>query len=215
MIKKEKPIVALFDCDGVVVDTESQYSVLWNALGEEFQTGIPDFGYKIKGQTLTHILATYFPEKERQERLVEKLLDYERNMHYDYIPGVYAFIQDLRKHGCKVVLVTSSDQLKMSHVYKAHPEFKSLFDRILTSEDFTASKPDPYCYLLGAKLFDAPQENCMVFEDSFNGIKAGMSAGIFTVGLATTNSREAISPCCNHVIDDFTGFTYQSMMGLL
>ncbi|MCQ2269519.1 MAG: HAD family hydrolase [Bacteroidaceae bacterium] len=215
MIVDDKPIVALFDCDGVVVDTESQYSVLWNALGEEFQTGIPEFGHVIKGQTLTHILTAYFPMKETQDRLLERLLAYEKNMKYDYMPGAYAFIQDLRKNGCKVVLVTSSDLQKMSNVYRAHPEFCSLFDRILTSEDFTASKPDPYCYLLGARIFDAPLENCVVFEDSFNGIKAGMSAGIYTVGLATTNSRESISSCCNHVIDDFVGFTYDSMLSLL
>jgi len=45
---------------------------------------------------------------------------------------------------------------------------------------------------------------CVVFEDSFNGIKSGASAGMFTVGLATTNSPEAIAPLCDVVIKDFT-----------
>ena len=212
---KDRPIAALFDCDGVVLDTESQYTILWDQLGERYHPEIPHFGHSIKGQTLTYILQTYFPDPEIQRSLTKALYDYEHNMAYDYIPGAYEFLKDLKAHGIKVVMATSSDHGKMSNVYRAHPEFTSLFDRILTSEDFTASKPDPCCYLLGAQVSDAPQENCVVFEDSFNGIKAGKAAGIFTVGLATTNSRESISSLCDYVVDDFRNFTATSMLELL
>ena len=103
----------------------------------------------------------------------------------------------------------------MNSVKRAHPELEQLFDHILTAEFFAASKPNPDCYLLGARVFDAPLENCMVFEDSFNGLKAGTSSGIFTMGLATTNSREAIAPCCDYVLDDFSGFHVQDFLNLL
>ena len=52
----------------------------------------------------------------------------------------------------------------------------SFFDAILTSEDFERSKPDPDCYLKGAALFGAERDECVVFEDSFNGLKAGRAA---------------------------------------
>jgi beta-phosphoglucomutase-like phosphatase (HAD superfamily) len=50
-----------------------------------------------------------------------------------------------------------------------------------------------------------------VFEDSFHGLDAGRASGAFVVGLATTNTREAIAPRCDMVIDDFTGFTLDSI----
>ena len=212
---KDRPIVALFDNDGVILDTESQYSVFWGAVGRKYHPEIPNFDHVIKGQTLVYILDTYFPDKDLQKQVVGELYEFEENMEYGYIPGVYDFIQELKGHGVKTVVVTSSDQSKMNHVYRSHPEFKVMFDRILTSEDFKASKPDPYCYLLGAKLFNAPLENCMVFEDSFNGLKAGKAADIFTVGVATTNSRDSIESKSDYVIDDFREFSYSKMMDLL
>ncbi len=212
---KDRPIVALFDNDGVILDTESQYSVFWGAVGRKYHPEIPNFDHVIKGQTLVYILDTYFPDKDLQKQVVGELYEFEENMEYGYIPGVYDFIQELKEHGVKTVVVTSSDQSKMNHVYRSHPEFKVMFDRILTSEDFKASKPDPYCYLLGAKLFNAPLENCMVFEDSFNGLKAGKAADIFTVGVATTNSRDSIESKSDYVIDDFREFSYLKMMDLL
>lgn len=212
---KDRPIVALFDNDGVILDTESQYSVFWGAVGRKYHPEIPNFDHVIKGQTLVYILNTYFPDMDLQKQVVEELYEFEENMDYGYIPGVFDFIQELKEHGVKTVVVTSSDQSKMNHVYRSHPEFRVMFDRILTSEDFKASKPDPYCYLLGAELFNAPLENCMVFEDSFNGLKAGMAADIFTVGVATTNSRDSIESKSDYVIDDFRDFSYSKMMDLL
>lgn len=214
-MKQEKPIAALFDLDGVIFDTEPQYSIFWGAECAKYRPDIPDLAYQFKGQTLEHIFSAYFTDPEVQQQLVKDLDDFEAQMNYAYVPGAFAFIQELRAHGIKVAVVTSSNQIKMAAVRRAHPELDQLFDRILTSEDFSASKPNPDCYLLGARVFDAPLENCMVFEDSFNGLKAGMLSGIFTMGLATTNSREAIASCCHHVIDDFSGFSFDDFMHLL
>ena len=91
----------------------------------------------------------------------------------------------------------------MQAVYASHPEFTSLFDAILTSEDFAESKPSPDCYLRAAARFDAAPADCVVFEDSFNGLKSGRAAGMFVVGLSTTNAAEQIAPLCDLVIPDY------------
>ncbi len=119
---------ALFDLDGVVLDTETQYSVFWGMIGKEY-----------------------------------------------------------------------------------HPELESYFDRVLTSEDFARSKPDPDCYLKGAACFGAKPEECVGLEDSFNGLRAVRASGAFTLGLATTNSREAIAPFSDYVIDDYQDFGYEDL----
>lgn len=206
--------VALFDLDGVVIDTEPQYSIVWNWIGEHFGTGIENFGAIIKGMTLTNILNTYFPDKSVHKEIEKTVYEYEKKMPYDYIKGARDFIIDLRQNCIKTAVVTSSDKAKMANLYNYQPEIKSLFDKILTAEDFSASKPDPDCYLRGAAAFGADVSECLCFEDSINGLKAGMAAGIYTIGLATTNSRETITPLCNHVIDDFEGFTLQSILSM-
>ena len=94
----------------------------------------------------------------------------------------------------------------MAAVYVKCPNFKTLFDAILTAEDFDKSKPDPDCYLKAAARFNAEPAECVVFEDSFNGLKSGRAAKMFIVGLATTNSAESIVPLADVVIGDYCGF---------
>ena len=59
-----KCIAALFDFDGVVMDTETQYTLFWNKIGEKYFPQYSEFGRVIKGQTLTRIYDTYFPDME-------------------------------------------------------------------------------------------------------------------------------------------------------
>ena len=209
-----KNIAVLFDFDGVVVDTETQYSVFWHKMGVDY-LGVEDLESRVKGQTLMYIYDTFFSgmTKEREEITVG-LDRFEQDMSYDFVPGVEEFIADLHRNGVKMAVVTSSNDKKMEAVYRAKPEIKSMFDRILTAEMFTASKPAPDCFLLGMEVFGATPETTYVFEDSFNGLKAGMASGATVIGLATTNSREEITPLCHYVLDDFQGFTYDKLTEL-
>ena len=143
------------------------------------------------------------PLADKQALITERLNEYEQQMSYDYLAGFEQYILGLRAQGVKTAVVTSSNQPKMEAVYKSHPEFKTLFDAILTSEDFERSKPDPDCYLKAAERFGVEPKDCVVFEDSFNGLKSGRAAGMYVVGLATTNAAEAIKPYCDEVINDY------------
>lgn len=207
--------VALFDLDGTLFDTENQYSVFWGNVGRMYRPDVPNFENIIKGSTLKRIYDNYFPDKSLQQEITRKLDKWEEQMVYEFVPGSLDFLRELRHNGVKCAVVTSSNIPKMKSVAKQIPEFGSLFDRVLTSEDFAASKPDPYCYLLGAKVFDAQLNECLVFEDAYNGLQAGMSSGIFTVGVATNLSRADIEDKCNYVIDDFTEMSYSIASSLI
>ena len=200
-----KNIAALFDFDGVVMDTETQYSVFWDELGRRYHPEIKDFGCVIKGQTLTQIYDKYFAGMN----------NFEKGMLYEYIPGVENFMKELRVNGIKIAIVTSSNEQKMSNAYRVHPELKANVDFILTAEMFTHSKPDPECFLLGAKVCDTVPENCIVFEDSFHGLEAGNRAKMTVVGLATTNSAEAIRDKADVVIQDFKEFGFEKMKEIM
>ena len=196
---------ALFDLDGVVFDTEPQYSVFWGAQCRECHPEHPGLEHEIKGQTLTQIYDAWFSGEltEKQALITERLNAFEQQMDYIYVNGFEEFIARLRQRGVKTAVVTSSNQPKMQAVYAARPEFKDLFDAILTSEDFERSKPDPDCYVKASNRLKVGIDSCVVFEDSFNGLKAGRSAGMYVIGLATTNAAEQIRPLCHQVISDF------------
>ena len=204
---------ALFDLDGVVFDTEPQYTVFWGSQCRLYHPEHPGLEHEIKGSTLDQIYGRWWSgelEKER-ETVTQRLNEFEAQMDYTYINGLEAFINDLHQHGVKTAVVTSSNQPKMQSVFKARPEFKELFDEILTSEDFAESKPSPDCYLRGAARFGVEPSECVVLEDSFNGLKSGRAAGMFVVGLATTNKKEDISSLSDVQISDYEGFTYDAL----
>ena len=198
---------ALFDLDGVVFETEPQYTVFWGMICRQYHPEHPGLEHEIKGSTLTQIYDRWFSGPLASERasITARLDDYEQQMHYDYITGFEALVADLHRHGVKTAVVTSSNIPKMESVYRYQPRFKELFDAILTSEDFSRSKPDPDCYLKAAARFNVSPEECIVFEDSFNGLKSGRAAGMRVVGLATTNSAEAIAPYSDIQISDYNG----------
>lgn len=213
----DKLKAALFDLDGVVFDTEPQYTVFWGGICRQYHPEHPGLEHEIKGQTLTQIYDRWFsgPLLSEQDSITARLNDYEQQMHYDYIAGFEPLIATLHHHGVKTAVVTSSNIPKMESVYRYQMGFCSLFDAILTSEDFEHSKPDPDCYIKAAQRLDTENDECIVFEDSFNGLKSGRAAGMTVVGLATTNTVEAIKPLSDLQLKDYDGLTFERLEALL
>ena len=208
---------ALFDLDGVVFDTEPQYTVFWGSQCRLYHPEHPGLEQEIKGQTLTQIYDQWFsgPLEKAQEVITDRLNEFEQQMHYDYIEGFEALIADLHAHGVKTAVVTSSNMPKMESVYLHQPDFKTLFDAILTSEDFELSKPDPDCYLKAAQRFGSQIDECIVFEDSINGLRSGRAAKMKVVGLTTTNPKEAISALSDIQISDYQNISFDTLESLL
>lgn len=216
-MRQSKFKAALFDLDGVVFDTEPQYTVFWGGICRQYHPEHPGLEHEIKGQTLTQIYDRWFsgPLLSEQASITSRLNDYERQMSYEYIAGFEALVATLHSHGVRTAVVTSSNIPKMESVYHHQPEFHTLFDAILTSENFNRSKPDPDCYLKAAQKLEAESDECIVFEDSFNGLRAGRAAGMAVVGLATTNAVEAISPLSDLQLKDYVGVTFECLESLL
>ena len=208
---KQKERIALFDLDGVLLDTEKQYTIFWNSVAEKFfYPPNKSFATDIKGQTLDTIYKTYFPDEKVRQKIEEGLLTLEQEMAYPFIPGAEELLADFKRHGVKMALVTSSGEDKMKQVYRIHPEFKDYFNTVITAKDVSRSKPAPDCYLQGASFFSVPVSQCVVFEDSLNGLCAGRKAGMFVVGLTTTLSYEIVARQADLIIPDFLTFTYES-----
>ena len=94
----------------------------------------------------------------------------------------------------------------MESVYRYQPGFRTLFDAILTSEDFEQSKPHPDCYLRAAQRLGAQINECIVFEDSPNGVRAGHDAGCQVIMVpdtvpATEELRELSTVVCGSLLE--------------
>lgn len=206
---------ALFDLDGVLIDSETEYTRIWGEIEARFPTGIADFPLVIKGTTLPHILDTYFADEPVRTQVVEMLHDRENRMEYRPIAGALEFLDTLAANGIPAAIVTSSNTEKMDNLYRQLPGFRERFATVITSCDVTRSKPDPEGYLLAAGRLGLEPEKCCVFEDSFSGLEAGRRAGGAVVALATTNPRHTLVDKANAVIDNFNDLSASILRSLL
>lgn len=207
-------IAALFDLDGVLIDSESIYTVFWNRMNELFPTGIDNFSYVIKGTTLPQILDRYFPDPKVQAELRVYLKKQEAEMVYRIFPGVEGFLKALKEKDIPTAIVTSSNDAKMKVLFDSLPGFRDYFDVVVTDTDVTRSKPDPQGYMLAAERLGVPSEHCVVFEDSRAGLEAGRRAGGKVVAVATTLTHEDIAGCSDIVIDSFEELTPERVEAL-
>lgn len=204
-------IGCLFDVDGVIIDSETQYSLFWDEIEKIYPTGIPNYSMKIKGSTLPTILHTYYATEEIRQDILNRLENFEDSMPLDIFPGTIDFLKELQTAGIPSSIVTSSTRAKMNRLHRLQPQLKQYFAAIIDGEMVTHPKPNPECYLKGAQKIGIPISQCIVFEDSINGIKAGKASGARVIALSTTlPESELIKLEPDKIIPSFVGFHISS-----
>ncbi|MDE7411218.1 MAG: HAD family phosphatase [Paramuribaculum sp.] len=203
----------LFDLDGVLIDSESGYTELWRGIEKKYPTGIDNFAIRIKGTTLGEIMK-FFPDKSIHEDIFSMLDEYQSNMSFKMFPEVQLFLETLKEHHIPAAIVTSSDERKMARLFDALPGFRNYFTAIIDASMVNRSKPDPQGYLLCAKALSRDIKDCIVFEDSLQGLAAGRAAGATVIALATTYPREMLKDKAATVIDGFENFTVEQMLDI-
>ncbi len=201
-MENKADIAFLFDLDGVIIDSEKIYTGIWRRINEAFPTGVADFETVIKGTTLENILSTYYPDPEVRRRVEAALYEEENRISYELMPGAERVLKQLKESGIPAALVTSSNGIKMSHLWAQHPELKEMFEVIITGDDVSASKPDPDGYIKAAYRVGAMPLRCAVFEDSVQGVQAGRNAGAYVVGIAGTVPADMLEPFCDIVVNE-------------
>ena len=209
----QQPKIALFDLDGVLLNTEPIYDLFWNEASKRYGLGIDNFARLIKGTTLPYIMKKYFSgySEEFRQQVIRESNAYEETMPFPPMPGSLEFLRMLKEHGVRTGLVTSSTASKMERVFSQLP-IEEQFDTIVTADRITRGKPDPMCYLLAAKDLNVDPADCLVFEDSFNGIQAGTDAGMRVIGLSTSNPAESLRDKVYEVIPDLQGKTFEDYL---
>ena len=214
MKENNNNIGVLFDLDGVIIDSETRYTVFWEDMEAKYPSGIPNFTTKIKGTNLSSIMSHYTDENKKAA-ILKELTEFEKTMRYDIFPEAQRFLDDLRTARIPCVIVTSSGQSKMDRLFSQHPELKDYFSGIVTGEMVSHSKPNPECFIKGAEMIDVPASRCVVFEDSIYGVNAGIASGAKVVALTTTFPDEIKKTEADRIIDSFADFRISDLHSLL
>lgn len=210
----------IFDMDGVIVDTEpvhnyayyQHFKLLGIEVSEEmFATFTGNSTKNVFEKIKDHfgIIEDTTTLVEKKRSLFNAAFDTKEDLFL--LEGVENLIKQLHKNGIQLVLASSSSKVTISRVFNRfnlHP----YFSHIISGEDFQQSKPNPAIFLESVRLSNSKKENCIVIEDSTNGIKAAHAAGIFCVGYRSINSKKQDYSLANVVIDNFEELDFATIL---
>jgi sugar-phosphatase len=198
----------LFDLDGVVIDTRQSVTDFWLAFAAERKVTLTaaDFDDHIVGVPASHTLRVLFPDFPAAElpSFRRRIAAYESGLRYVELQGATAFLRALREAGVPTALVTSGEKWKVDEVFR-QLGLGGLFDVIVTAQDIRRGKPDPACYVWATQRLGVAAPRCVVFEDSFSGVRSAVAAGALCIGVqAGPLARRLIEGGAWHVVSDFS-----------
>lgn len=183
---------AIFDLDGVLVDTARYHYLAWKRLAGELHIDFTSAdNERLKGISRVRSLEIILElggktlAEDEKARATEKkngwYLEYIRNLTPDeLLPEVVPFLTYLRKRGVKLSLGSAS---KNAAVILDKLAISSLFDAVVDGNHVSKAKPDPEIFLTAARALGIPPDQCIVFEDASAGVEAGKTAGMTVIGV--------------------------------
>lgn len=200
---------ALFDMDGLLIDSEKIYRDCWiqaaQELGYPFDTEKALSLRSLDKELANALFIRWFSDETAYERVKtrrkEIMAEKIRQVPLQRKPGVRSLIQELEKRGIKAAVVTASPQ-KRAQMHLESVGLGNLFETIVTTETVKRGKPFPDVYLYAAKRMQVMPKECLAFEDSPNGIKSAHEAGCHTVMIPDlTPPAEDLMPYVEHTYD--------------
>ncbi len=185
---------ALFDLDGVIVDTAKYHYLAWKRLADELRiTFGPKDNERLKGvgrmacmDILLELGGLSMPQAEKERQASRKnawYVEYVSSMSEDEIlPGAADYLKTLRERGIAIALGSAS---KNAPIILERLGIAGLFDAVIDGSKVSKSKPDPEVFLAGAAALGIPASACVVFEDAAAGIEAAKRAGMYAVGIGS------------------------------
>ena len=204
-----KAQACIFDFDGVVIDSEKYHHLAWEDVARDLGVEYTYQEYLPMKSAGRAIVIPYLLKKagiEMTPQLYDHCLELrakyaEKAMQHlnekDITPGVVQFVDLLHKNGIPCAVASSS---ALAHLTAKRFHLFELFDHFIDGEANLPYKPSPELFLYVAKLLNTAPQNCIVFEDSINGLKAAKSANMHCIGIQTYFTNLA-----DRIIDDFIG----------
>ncbi|WP_396167400.1 HAD family hydrolase [Flavobacterium sp.] len=210
----------IFDMDGVIVDTEPVHHYAYNQHFKQLNIEVsPELYASFTGNSTKNTfekLKVNFDISEDVATLVET----KRNLFNDafdckedlcLIDGVEDLIKELHSKGMQLVLASSSANVTIDRVFTRFG-LHQYFTYLVSGEDFPNSKPHPAIFEHAAKLSGTPIANCIVIEDSTNGILAAKAAGIYCIGYDSANTKLQDYSIADMIISNFSELNFDKII---
>ncbi len=213
-------IGVIFDMDGVIVHSNPAHKKTIKLFCKDHNQEVSQtfMENRLYGRTNAEWIPELFGELEPGR--LKKLADEKEQMFRDMfnpedhiVEGIHSFLEMLQEENIPMGVATSAPVENADYIL-SRLSITHYFDVLLNSSHVSKGKPDPEVYMKAAKALHKNPENCIVFEDSVSGVKAGRAAGCTVVGVKTTHTREELGDC-SAFIDDFTEPQLEKMMPLL
>jgi HAD superfamily hydrolase (TIGR01509 family) len=207
----------IFDMDGVIVDTEPVHYYAYNQHFKHLNievslelyasfTGNSTKNTYEKLKILFDINADVAELVEIKRNLFNAAFDNKEDLYL--IEGVEDLIKELHENGMQLVLASSSAKVTIDRIFERF-DLNRYFTHKVSGEDFPQSKPHPAIFEHAALLSKTAKENCIVIEDSTNGIKAAHAAGIYCIGYNSVNSKLQDLSLADKVIQHFNELNFE------
>lgn len=212
----------IFDMDGVIVDTEPVHYYAYQQHFNELDVIVSDELYSTFTGNSTKNVYQKLKQHFRLQHEVELLISRKREIFNDafdtkedleLLPGVETLIKDLHSNGMQLILASSSAKVTIERVFRRF-NLHQYFSHIVSGEDFEFSKPHPAIFEHAASLSTATKSECVVIEDSTNGIKAAKAAGIYCIGYISANAILQDTSNADMVIGDFSELDFEKIKNL-
>lgn len=201
----------LFDMDGVIVDTEPLHRKAYFKMFADVNIKVDEVLYtSFTGQSTINIckrLVDYFSLENAPEELVSlkrkhfKYL-FENDTELNLIDGVLDLIKNYHSNGIKMVVASSASMPNINRIFDRF-DLNKYFVGKFSGADLKQSKPHPEIFIKAANHTGFSKPECLVIEDSANGIKAAHAAGIFCVAFKSPHSKSQDYSLANLVISDY------------
>ena len=199
----------IFDMDGVIIDSEELHKKAYYETFDFIGVDVSDALYKtLTGSSTINAfqkLVTHFQlELNPEELVLEKRRRYvnffenEPNLHL--VHGVESLIKHLYHKGITLVLASSSAMVNINRVFNRF-DLNQYFTAKISGADLSESKPNPEIFIKASELGNTPKENCLVIEDSDNGVQAANR--IYVVGYKNPLAADQTLKNANQVISEF------------
>ncbi len=209
----------LFDMDGVIVDTEPLHRKAYFKMFNEVGITVNEELYSsFTGKSTLPICQTLCKKFELSET-PETLVSIKRK-HFKYLfehddeltllDGVLDLIQDYHKNELTLVLASSASMPNINRIFERF-DLNQYFKAKISGADLKASKPHPEIFMKAAELSGEKPENCMVIEDSTNGITAAKAANIYCVGYKSEHSTNQDYSKADKVIGNFSEISFKNL----
>lgn len=212
----------IFDMDGVIIDTEPVHHHAFFTQFGELDIPVSEAEYATFLGKSTRNVFQRLKQKYHLTPEIDDLLKrkraifnerFDQDPDLDLLPGVRALIEDLHAHGVQLVLASSASKGTIARVFNRFG-LAPYFTHIVSGEDFEESKPHPAIFLHAAEISGTPAAECIVIEDSANGVAAAKAAGIYCVGYASPHSAGQDLHLADLIIQDFAELSAERIVAL-